>query len=254
MADENVPAPAPTRSDDQILPFDDTSTNIVHESPSLADVETGADSATSGVILRYYRLMKTKRSERLNSFPSSKDPTQSCSFQWAFVQQMEVFDHQILWEQEQEHSHQPFCQSGPKKGRKDKPHVITYCQFTKLIIFHLGRIHNIHLRSTSSFHLAEEDLRLGNLKFVHRGEKDEVFGMPIPNNLISNNIRNTSYNSAYFEMVAKHSRRIAAEKEGKKKPISAKQPKPKPATEESSKPTPAPKPKATRENPQSLLP
>nr|GEZ92266.1 hypothetical protein [Tanacetum cinerariifolium]GFC22909.1 hypothetical protein [Tanacetum cinerariifolium] len=39
---------------------DDTSTNIVHESPSLADVETGADSATSGVILRYYRLMKTK--------------------------------------------------------------------------------------------------------------------------------------------------------------------------------------------------
>nr|GFA49585.1 hypothetical protein [Tanacetum cinerariifolium] len=116
-----------------------------------------------------------------------------------------------------------------KKGRKDKPYVIPYCRFTKLIICHLGRIHNIHQRSTSLFHLAKEDLRLGNLKFVLKGKKDEVFGMPIPNKLISNNIRNTSYYSAYLEMVAKHNRRITAEKEGKKKPITAKQPKSKPA-------------------------
>nr|GEY28934.1 hypothetical protein [Tanacetum cinerariifolium] len=81
--------------------------------------------------------------------------------------------------------------SPTKKDRKDKPHVIPYCQFTKLIIYHLGRIHNIHQRSTSLFHLAEEVLRLGNLKFVPKGEKDEVFGMPIPNELISNNIRNS---------------------------------------------------------------
>nr|GEW79052.1 ABC transporter C family member 2-like [Tanacetum cinerariifolium] len=40
-----------------------------------------------------------------------------------------------------------------KKGRKDKPHVILYCRFTKIIICHLGRIHNIHQRSASPFHL-----------------------------------------------------------------------------------------------------
>nr|GEV84429.1 hypothetical protein [Tanacetum cinerariifolium] len=90
--------------------------------------------------------------------------------------------------------------SPTKKGRKDKPHVISFCRFTKLIIYHLGRVHNIHQRSTSPFHLAEEDLRL-------------------------------------------------AEKEGKMKTVSAKQPKSKPAIEKSCKPAPGPKPKATKERP-----
>nr|GEW43616.1 retrovirus-related Pol polyprotein from transposon TNT 1-94 [Tanacetum cinerariifolium] len=42
-----------------------------------------------------------------------------------------------------------------------------------------SRIHNIHQRSTSPFQLAEKDLRLGNLKFVPKGEADEVFGVDI---------------------------------------------------------------------------
>ncbi|GJZ57781.1 hypothetical protein Tco_0613275 [Tanacetum coccineum] len=104
--------------------------------------------------------------------------------------------------------------SPTKKGRKDKPHVIPYCRFTKLIIC----------------------------------EIDKVFGMPIPNELISNNIRNASYYNAYLEMVAKHDQKVAAEKEGKKKSASTKQPKPKPAIEKSSKPAPAPKPKMSLES------
>ncbi|GJZ19746.1 hypothetical protein Tco_0556336 [Tanacetum coccineum] len=99
--------------------------------------------------------------------------------------------------------------SPTKKGRKDKPHVIPYCRFTKLIICYLGRIHNIHQRSSSPFHLAEEDLRLSNLKFVSKGEVDEVFGMPIPNELILNNIRNALYYNAYLEMVANHDQKNA---------------------------------------------
>nr|GEX94166.1 retrovirus-related Pol polyprotein from transposon TNT 1-94 [Tanacetum cinerariifolium] len=137
--------------------------------------------------------------------------------------------------------------SPTKKGKKHKPHVISYFRFTKLIICHLGIIHNIHQRSTSSFHLAEEDLRLGNLKFVPKGEADEVFGMPIPKELISNNIRNAPYYIAYLEMVAKHNQKLAAEKEGKKNPRTAKQPKPKPTKEKSSKPTHEPKPKLVDE-------
>ncbi|GKE05247.1 hypothetical protein Tco_1397265 [Tanacetum coccineum] len=125
--------------------------------------------------------------------------------------------------------------SPTKKGRKDKAHVIPYYRFTKLIICHLGRTNNIHQRSTSSFHLAEEDLRLGNLKFVPKGKEDEVFGMSIPNELISNNIRNAPYYNAYLEMVAKHDQKVVAEKEGKKKFASTKQPKSNPAIEKSSK-------------------
>ncbi|GJV69955.1 retrovirus-related pol polyprotein from transposon TNT 1-94 [Tanacetum coccineum] len=139
--------------------------------------------------------------------------------------------------------------SPTKKGRKDKPHVFLYCRFTKLIICHLGRIHSIHQRSTSSFHLAEEYFRLGNLKFVPKGEVDEVFGMPIPNELISNNIRNAPYYNAYLEMVAKHDQKVVAEKEGKKKTASTKQPKSNFATEKSSKPAPTAKPKPAKEKP-----
>ncbi|GKD04409.1 hypothetical protein Tco_1179383 [Tanacetum coccineum] len=101
--------------------------------------------------------------------------------------------------------------SPTKKGKEDKPHVIPYCRFTKLIICHLGRIHNIHQRSASPFHLAEEELRL--------------------------------------EMVAKHDQKVDAKKEGKKKSASTKQPKPKPAIEKSSKPTPAPNLKLTKVKP-----
>nr|GEV94343.1 retrovirus-related Pol polyprotein from transposon TNT 1-94 [Tanacetum cinerariifolium] len=94
-----------------------------------------------------------------------------------------------------------------------------------------------------------EDLRLGNLKFVSTSEQDEVFGMPVPNELISNNIRNTPYYNAYLEMVAKHDRKTAAKKEGKKKLATGKQFKSKSVKEKSSKPTPVPKPKVTQVKP-----
>ncbi|GKB31080.1 hypothetical protein Tco_0870481 [Tanacetum coccineum] len=136
-----------------------------------------------------------------------------------------------------------------KKGGKDKPHVISYCRFTKLIIYYLGRIHNIHQRSTSPFNLAEEDFKFGNLKFVPKGEVDEVFRMLIPNELISNNIRNAPYYNAYLEMVTKNDQKVAAEKEGKKKTASTKQPKTKSAIEKLSKPAPASKPKPAKEKP-----
>ncbi|GKC28619.1 hypothetical protein Tco_1035913 [Tanacetum coccineum] len=173
---------------------------------------------------------------------------------WGIITSSNVDYAELIWE-EFVQAIQTFLTDkanlgGPtKKGRKDKAHVISYCWFTKLIIYHLGRIHNIHQRSTSPFHLAEDDLKLGNLKFVPKGEEDEVFGMPIPNELISNNIRNTSYYNAYLEMVAKHDQKVAAQKEGKKKSASTKQPKPKPAIEKSNKPAPAPKPKVAKENP-----
>nr|GEW44453.1 hypothetical protein [Tanacetum cinerariifolium] len=114
------------------------------------------------------------------------------------------------------------------------------------------RIHNIHQRSTSLFHLAEEDFKLGNLKFVSKGEADEVFGMPIPNELISNNIKSAPYYNAYLEMVTKHDQKVVAEKERKMKAASAKLPKSKPAIEKSSKPAPAPMPKETKERPSKM--
>nr|GEW13044.1 retrovirus-related Pol polyprotein from transposon TNT 1-94 [Tanacetum cinerariifolium] len=92
---------------------------------------------------------------------------------WGIITSTNVDYVELLWE-EFVQAIQTFLTdkanlgSPTKKGKKDKPHVILYCRFTKLIICHLRRIHNIHQRSTSPFHLAEEDL-----KFVPKGEDDE---------------------------------------------------------------------------------
>ncbi|GJR94436.1 hypothetical protein Tco_0266610 [Tanacetum coccineum] len=161
---------------------------------------------------------------------------------WGIITSINVDYAELTWEEFVQAIHtfltdKANLDSPTKKGRKDKPHVIPYWTI-------LGKI-----RLASLFHLAKEDHRLGNLKFIPKGEKDEVFGMPIPNELISNNIRNASYYNAYLEMVAKHNHKIAAEKEEKKKPATAKQLKPKPAKEKPSKLAPASKPKVTKEKP-----
>ncbi|GJW00638.1 retrovirus-related pol polyprotein from transposon TNT 1-94 [Tanacetum coccineum] len=181
---------------------------------------------------------------------------------WGIITSTNVGYAKLMWEEFVQAIQTFFADKAnlclaPQKGKKTKPHVIPYCRFTKLIICYLGRTDNIHRRSASPFHLAEEDLRLGNLKFVPKGEEDEVFGMQIPKELITDNIRNASYYNAYLEMVAKHDRKIAAAEGGKKKsaskadqskkPTTAKQSKP--VSTKQSKPAPANKPKVAQEKP-----
>ncbi|GJT93406.1 hypothetical protein Tco_1082251 [Tanacetum coccineum] len=87
--------------------------------------------------------------------------------------------------------------------KKLTPHVIPYCRYTRLIIFYLGSEHNIHKRPGSSVYVTRDDYLLGNLKFVPKGKKDEVFGKPISKELITEAIRNSSYYQQYLEMVAR---------------------------------------------------
>ncbi|GJV81317.1 hypothetical protein Tco_1517187 [Tanacetum coccineum] len=298
MVVENVPAPTPTRSDDQILPF--AAWVPIGKSNYVLDLQKkqknpifqiSMDILQNTNIFRAFTASASVPAIYIQQFwnmPTYEAKTGAYSFQ--LDETRFVLDANLLRDAleitpiDQAHQfvspssgdaitdfvnelgypevihfvsrmavnnlYQPWRAIFPtKKGRKDKPYAISYCRFTKLIICHLGRIHNIHQRSTSLFHLAEEDLRLGNLKFVPKGEEDEVFGMPISSELISNNIRNALYYNAYLEMVAKHDQKVAAEKEGKKKTASTKQPKSKFATKTSSKPTLASKPKPPKKNP-----
>ncbi|GKB83998.1 hypothetical protein Tco_0950893 [Tanacetum coccineum] len=101
--------------------------------------------------------------------------------------------------------------------------LIPSIRFTKLIIFHLQRLHNFHPRPESPLHLPTEEPVLGNLKFSAKGTKREVFGMTIPNELINDVIRGSDYYDAYLEKVAKHQRHLAGEEVTKKpKPVPAK--------------------------------
>ncbi|GJY82383.1 hypothetical protein Tco_0495759 [Tanacetum coccineum] len=115
--------------------------------------------------------------------------------------------------------------------------LIPSIRFTKLIIFHLQRLHNFHPRPESPLHLPTEEPVLGRLKFSAKGSKREVFGMTIPNELINDVIRGADYYDAYLEKVAKHQRYIAGEELS-----DPESPAPKPA-----KPTKQAKPKATEQ-------
>ncbi|GJX70957.1 hypothetical protein Tco_0308128 [Tanacetum coccineum] len=65
--------------------------------------------------------------------------------------------------------------------------------FTKLIIHYLQSKHKFHTRPGSPLHLPNEEPVLGYLKFSSKGTKREVFGMPIPNDLITDDIREKGF-------------------------------------------------------------
>ncbi|GJZ64374.1 hypothetical protein Tco_0620795 [Tanacetum coccineum] len=113
-------------------------------------------------------------------------------------------------------------------SKKSTPHVIPYCQFTKLIIYYLGSRHNIHRRPESLVHVTGDDFPLGNLKFVSKGEKDEVIGKPIPKELTTKAIQQSPYYQQYLEMAA---RKPTTKESVKKKKVSP--------VDKSKKPAPA---------------
>ncbi|GKA48618.1 monodehydroascorbate reductase, partial [Tanacetum coccineum] len=133
--------------------------------------------------------------------------------------------------------------------------LIPSIRFTKLIIFHLQRLHNFHPRPESPLHLPTEEPVLGNLKFSAKGTKREVFGMTIPNELINDVIRGANYYDAYLEKATKHQRYLAGEEvsdpdsPAPKPSKPAKQTKPKPTKQ--SKPT---EPKAASKKPKPAPP
>ncbi|GJV65652.1 hypothetical protein Tco_1476480 [Tanacetum coccineum] len=89
--------------------------------------------------------------------------------------------------------------------------VISNVRFTKLIIYYLQSKHKFYPRPGSLLHFSNEEHVLGYLKFSAKGTKREVFGMPILNDLITNDIRGEQYYNAYLEKVAKHQRYLAGE-------------------------------------------
>ncbi|GJU77331.1 hypothetical protein Tco_1274401 [Tanacetum coccineum] len=95
--------------------------------------------------------------------------------------------------------------------KKANPLVIPSVRFTKLIIHHLQSKHKFHPRPDSPLHLPYKEYVLGYLKFSAKGTKREVFGMPIPNDLITDDIRGEHYYNEYLEKVAKHQRYLASE-------------------------------------------
>ncbi|GJW18593.1 retrovirus-related pol polyprotein from transposon TNT 1-94 [Tanacetum coccineum] len=70
---------------------------------------------------------------------------------------------------------------------------------------------NIHRRPDSAVHHTGDDYVLGNLKFVPKGESVEVFGMAIPDPLITEAIQQSSYYPKYQKMVAENTKKTPRE-------------------------------------------
>ncbi|GKF58027.1 hypothetical protein Tco_0171564, partial [Tanacetum coccineum] len=83
----------------------------------------------------------------------------------------------------------------PKK--KVTPLLIPYGRFSKVIIYYLASNNNIHRRPDSAVHHTGDDFILGNLKFIPKGESVEVFGMAIPDPLITEAIQQSSLLSRF---------------------------------------------------------
>ncbi|GJS57497.1 hypothetical protein Tco_0652281 [Tanacetum coccineum] len=121
-----------------------------------------------------------------------------------------------------------------------------------MIIYYLASKNNIHRRPESTVHHTGDDFLLGNLKFVPKGETDEVFGMAIPKQLITEAIQQSSYYQKYLEMIAKNTKKTPQESEGKQpEPATKREPAKRPTT---TKPAPAKQPKSPKKKPSKRIP
>ncbi|GJZ80740.1 retrovirus-related pol polyprotein from transposon TNT 1-94 [Tanacetum coccineum] len=98
------------------------------------------------------------------------------------------------------------------RGKKKTAHLlIPSVRFTKLIIHHLRTKHNIHPRTGSPLHYSHEESILNTLRFVRKDGR-EIFGMPIPDALLTDEIKGAPYYGDYQEHVAKYQQFLDAER------------------------------------------
>ncbi|GKD81339.1 retrovirus-related pol polyprotein from transposon TNT 1-94 [Tanacetum coccineum] len=92
------------------------------------------------------------------------------------------------------------------RGKKKTAHLlIPSVRFTKLIIKH-----NIHPRTRSPHHYSHEESILNTLMFVGKDGR-EIFSMPIPDALLTDEIKGAPYYGDYQEHVAKYQKFLDAE-------------------------------------------
>nr|GEX92783.1 hypothetical protein [Tanacetum cinerariifolium] len=172
---------------------------------------------------------------------------------------------------------------GLRKKKKTTYLLIPSVRFTKLIIHHLKTKHNIHPRTGLTLHHSYEENILNTLMFVGK-DGIEIFGMSIPDALLTDEIKGAPYYGKYQGHVAKYQQYLEAEHgkaeeggatespkatkvtkpkaakatkpTGDKAPkhISTQPPKPKPAPTQPSKAIPEKKLKLVKETPDETSP
>ncbi|GKA45363.1 hypothetical protein Tco_0738159 [Tanacetum coccineum] len=224
MAEQNVPAQAPTRTDEQIdektgvyccqvdeqwfnlsadllrkalditpvdptHPFElpptgDTMIDFVNQLGYPEPVEFVSNIRVN-YVYQPWRAILTLINQCLTGKTSGGDKPRHPVLQmlWGIVTQTNVDHAELLWEEFTQGIQTFFSHKASHKAslkdpkKKAVPLLIPYGRFTKMIIYYLGSTSDVHKRPESPCHLPGDDFLLGNLKFISKGETDEVFGM-----------------------------------------------------------------------------
>nr|GEW62268.1 hypothetical protein [Tanacetum cinerariifolium] len=94
------------------------------------------------------------------------------------------------------------------KKKKATLIVISRIRFTKLIIHYLQSKHRFHPRLDYPLHLPNKEHVLRYLKFSAKGTKREVFGMPIPGNLVTADIQDLMMKRLMYKGHWKKAKRV----------------------------------------------
>nr|GEY15305.1 putative reverse transcriptase domain-containing protein [Tanacetum cinerariifolium] len=230
MADVNVNAPAdqaptmapPTRTDDQILPH--IIWVPIGKSNYYLDVERSQSNPIYKIMVDILKdalqISPVNKNNAFSSPPSSDaliNFVNDLGYPKGVVNRAHIDYAERIWEEFTQSIH-TFIED--KKNLAQHTHgknkatliVISSIRFTKLIIHYLQSKHKFYPRPDSPLHLPNEEPILGYLKFNAKGTKREVFGMPIPGNLITADIQGEPYYKEYLEKVAKHQRYLAGKK------------------------------------------
>ncbi|GJU06234.1 hypothetical protein Tco_1122664 [Tanacetum coccineum] len=188
---------------------------------------------------------------------------------WGIVTKTNIDHAELLWEEFTQGIQTFFSHKASHKAslkdpkKKAVPLLIPYGRFTKMIIYYLGSTSNVHRRPESPRHLPGDDFLLGNLKFIPKGETDEVFGMAIPKPLITEAIQQSSYYPKYLEMVAKNTKKTPQDSASKQSVHGTKHAPPKkltpvkptkPAPVKQTKPPSSKLPKSPKNKPSKITP
>ncbi|GJW75125.1 hypothetical protein Tco_0134495 [Tanacetum coccineum] len=191
---------------------------------------------------------------------------------WGIIHRSNIDYAERIWE-EFVQSYQTFLTNkknlttAARRKKKSIPLLILSIRFTKLIIHYLKTKHNIHPRTNSPLHYSHNEIVLGTPRSLGKDGR-EIFGMPIPDALLTDEIKRAPYYGEYLEHVTKYQQYLDEERgktgedevtESPKstkvtKPKAAKQTKPsapkaakvtKPADDKSPKQTSSQPPKST---------
>ncbi|GJW02014.1 retrovirus-related pol polyprotein from transposon TNT 1-94 [Tanacetum coccineum] len=281
---EQAPAVAPpTRTDDQILPLSNsfgTLCVITHPLGCTAISWMSNGSTFTKIfsemlslslqpimiILSWLHLRVILSSRKTAGYDRLRHPV--LQILWGIIHRSNIDYAKRIWE-EFVQSIQTFLTdrknlaTASRRKKKTAHLLIPNVGFTKLIIHYLKTKHNIHPRTDSVLYYSHEESVLNTLGYVGKDGR-EIFGMPIPDAILTDEIKGAPYFSGYIKHVAEYQRYLDEEhNKAEEQEVATESPKvtkvtkpkaakvTKPAGDKATKPTftQTPKPKPTPTQP-----